>query len=159
IDTRNAIKIALNDPEWGGWSDSQIAKLCHVDHKTVASVRSSLGNFPSEESPGGSSTRTYTNKHGTIATMNVANIGPGKNGQAPATAPASPAPNADEGDEEDHAPDPEELLDEAGQSLPPQALAAFQQLPEVRKLLKRMDDLVRDIGEMGKSPAGVYMHI
>lgn len=68
-DKRRAVEALLRDEEWAQWSDNRIAQVCHVDHKTVARVRSdlSLGNFPSE--------RIYTTKHGATATMRTGSIG------------------------------------------------------------------------------------
>jgi hypothetical protein len=75
----------LEDKEWSGWSDREIARRCQVDHKTVGKLRSTLtGDFPSNKSlqsiDGDLSNqeRTYTTKHGTQAKMNTANIGKGK---------------------------------------------------------------------------------
>jgi uncharacterized ParB-like nuclease family protein len=47
-DRRNAIALALKDPEWSKWSNAQIARLCHVDDKTVAKVRKEL-NIPAPD--------------------------------------------------------------------------------------------------------------
>lgn len=67
-DKRRAVLTLLNDAEWVKWSDREIAKVCHVDHKTVGKFRVEVtGEIPSE--------RTYTTKHGTKATMNTAAIG------------------------------------------------------------------------------------
>ena len=74
-DKRKAVLTMLEDEEWSGWSDSDIAKRCGVDHKTVSSHRASLGNFPSEKPSPGPSKRTYRTKHGTTAKMDTANIG------------------------------------------------------------------------------------
>lgn len=69
-DKRRAVMVLLNDPEWSKWSDRDIARQCSVDHKTVGKYRSEVtGELPSETS------RTYTTKHGTTATMKTANIG------------------------------------------------------------------------------------
>ncbi len=69
-DKRHAVTILLEDPEWGCWSDREIARQCAVDHKTVAKVRADLTeDFPSDNA------RTYITKHGTEARMNTANIG------------------------------------------------------------------------------------
>lgn len=38
-DKERAVLRLLNDEEWGQWSDREIAKRCHVDHKTVARIR------------------------------------------------------------------------------------------------------------------------
>ena len=71
-DKRRAVTRLLSDEEWVKWSDSEIARQCVVDHKTVAAVRSSLGKKHSEKS---TEQRIYTTKHGTTSTMNTANIG------------------------------------------------------------------------------------
>lgn len=64
-DKRRSVLAMLRDPEWSKWSDREIGKRCAVDHKTVAKVRAELtGEIPTE--------RTYTTKHGTVATMKVA---------------------------------------------------------------------------------------
>lgn len=68
-DKRRAVELLLNDPEWVNWSDSEIARRCVVDHKTVARIRGLLGNSQV------STERTYTTKHGTIASMSTTNIG------------------------------------------------------------------------------------
>ncbi len=68
-DKRKAVMTLLRDEEWSGWTDSEIARRCAVHHSTVAAVRSSLANSASEQP----TTRTYTTKHGTTATMNTAN--------------------------------------------------------------------------------------
>ena len=65
-----AVLTLLQDPEWGKWSDREIAQRCKVDHKTVGKVRSRLtGEFPSDKK------RIYKTKHGSIATMDTADIG------------------------------------------------------------------------------------
>ena len=59
----------VNDSQTGKpWTDSAVAKKCHVDHKTVAAVKASLGISQVTE-------RAYTTKHGTTAVMNTARIG------------------------------------------------------------------------------------
>jgi hypothetical protein len=51
------------------WSDREIARLCHVDHRFVGRLRKKLtGDIPSDG-------RTYKTKHGTVATMNTSAIG------------------------------------------------------------------------------------
>lgn len=74
-DKRRSIIAMLRDPEWSKWSDREIGKRCAVDHKTVAKVRAELtGEIPSE--------RTYTNKHGTVATMKVRRAEPATTGSS-----------------------------------------------------------------------------
>ncbi len=41
-DVRQAIERLLTDPEWGKWSDREIANRCVVSHHTVAKVREEL---------------------------------------------------------------------------------------------------------------------
>ena len=68
-DKRKAITTLLTDPEWKEWSDREIAKCTHTDHKTVAKVRRDLsgggvnGEIPTE--------RKFTTRHGTEATRHV----------------------------------------------------------------------------------------
>lgn len=67
-DKRRAVQTLLNDAEWAQWSDREIARVCRVDHKFVGKLRPAVtGDVPSE--------RTYTTKHGTVATMNTSAIG------------------------------------------------------------------------------------
>ena len=70
-DKRRAVETLLKDAEWGAWSDSEIGRRAHVDHKTVAKVRAELapilGN-PKMEA------RTVQ-RGGTTFTQNTTNIG------------------------------------------------------------------------------------
>ncbi|MES1026710.1 ParB N-terminal domain-containing protein [Gloeocapsa sp. BRSZ] len=72
-DKRRAVMTLLQDPEWGKWSDREIAERCKVHHNTVGKIRASLTGYLSSEK------RTYKTKHSTTAKMNIANIG--KSGQ------------------------------------------------------------------------------
>lgn len=65
LDKQKAIQTMLSDPEWGQWSDREIAKQVGVSHPTVAAVRKQLVNLPD---------RTFT-RNGTTATMRTENIG------------------------------------------------------------------------------------
>jgi hypothetical protein len=67
-DKRRAVVTLLNDEEWSGWSNREIARKCGVSDPFVMQIRSSLLTVSSEP-------RTFTTKHGTVATMNTANIG------------------------------------------------------------------------------------
>lgn len=73
-DKRKAVTTLLNDAEWSKWSNREIAERCGVSHQFVNDIRISLATVASEPS------RTYTTKHGTIATMNVENIGATRTG-------------------------------------------------------------------------------
>ncbi len=72
-DKRKAVLTLLNDGEWARWSNREIARRCIVSSQYVDKIKNSLPTVGSE--------KTYTTKHGTVATMNTANIG--KHYQAP----------------------------------------------------------------------------
>jgi hypothetical protein len=99
-DKRNAVRTLLKDPEWSQWSDREIARRCGVGPPLVASVRASLPVTVISYSD-----RTYTTKHGTVATMKTRAIG----------AKPDPAPDDDEpdDDEPDDEPDPQLDLEDA----------------------------------------------
>jgi hypothetical protein len=94
-DKYRAVTLLLNDPEWAAWSDREIARRCNVSQPFVSSLRKSFvtDNAISDE-------RTYTTKHGTVATMKTANIGSNGSGkqstdnseQLTVTPPPSPKP-------------------------------------------------------------------
>ncbi len=67
-DKRRAVLTLLNDEEWAGWADREIARRCAVSNNFVSDLRRSLSLNDSEA-------RTYTTRHGTTATMHTANIG------------------------------------------------------------------------------------
>ena len=71
-DKRKAVMTLLEDDEWVGWADSEIARRCCVDHKTVGRYRDELSPHLGISQV---TERTYTTKHGTTAVMNTANIG------------------------------------------------------------------------------------
>jgi hypothetical protein len=68
-DKRRAVDIMLNDPEWVGWSDREIARQVCVDNATVSRRRQSL----SVDLPQIPTRRVSRN--GTTYEMNTANIG------------------------------------------------------------------------------------
>lgn len=99
-DRRKAILRLLEDDEWAKWSDREIARRCKVHHTTVSRVKADVAAFWSGEAkdaggkyrPGrevvfnsgivdnitgdvASEERTYTTKHGTVATMDTSAIG------------------------------------------------------------------------------------
>lgn len=70
-DKQRAIRGALSHPVSKSWSDTQIAKHCHVSDKTVAAARAAIsGNSEDVRSP----QRTVT-RNGTTYQQNTANIG------------------------------------------------------------------------------------
>jgi hypothetical protein len=77
-DKQRAVLTLLQDAEWGGWSNCQIARACRVDEKTVRNLRKNIAvtsDIRSDASKSGGSIRTYKTKHGTIAQMQVESIG------------------------------------------------------------------------------------
>lgn len=68
-DKRRAVQMLLEDEEWSGWSDREIARRCNVDHVFVGKMRSShTGDVTSME-------RTFIHpKTGKPTTMNTAPI-------------------------------------------------------------------------------------
>lgn len=100
-DKRRAVMTILADKEWVTWSDNAIAKACHVSHTFVGNVRTSLESVASEASV----ERTYTTKHGTVATMNTAKIGKVESDSTPAPENIEPAakPELEPVEAEDHA--------------------------------------------------------
>ena len=107
-DKRRVVTRLLEDPEWRQWSDNAIAKHCGVSHPFVATVRGSLETDSSETQP-----RTYTTRHGTVATMKTGRIGGRSKPPSPAERDAGDAPEAPA---EHQAATPEVLMD--GSSLP-----------------------------------------
>lgn len=67
-DKRRAVMRLLEDAEWKCWSNYEIAERCAVSDEFVRTMRGSLPTNGSDE-------RTYTTKHGTVATMRTAQIG------------------------------------------------------------------------------------
>jgi hypothetical protein len=74
-DKRRAVLRLLNDEEWGKWSQHEIARRCNVTQQCVSKIKLSLTTVVGENSD---SEPKYTTKHGTVATMNTANIGKSK---------------------------------------------------------------------------------
>jgi hypothetical protein len=83
-DKRRAVLTLLNDAEWSKWSDGEIANRCAVSREYVNRLR------PTVTCDQVTSERTYTTKHGTVATMQTAAIGKG--------APDSVEPTEQSGD-------------------------------------------------------------
>ncbi|MBI5957895.1 MAG: ParB N-terminal domain-containing protein [Chloroflexi bacterium] len=64
-DKRQSVMTMLQDQEWVGWSDHEIAKQCKVSHGYVGKIRTSLDSESSEVP----AARTFVTKHGTTAKM------------------------------------------------------------------------------------------
>ena len=71
-DKRHAVMLLLNDEEWATWTNAEIARRCCVDSSTVDKYRKEMSLPVSGSEP---TTKTYTTKHGTVATMRTENIG------------------------------------------------------------------------------------
>lgn len=78
-DKRKAITTMLNDAEWVNWSDSAIAKACHVTDKTVSACRLSIFGNSEDESCDRSQDRKRTvERKGKAYTQDTKNIGKAK---------------------------------------------------------------------------------
>lgn len=75
-DKRRAVQTLLSDPEWSRWSNREIAKRCEVSPGLVDKMRNAeLEKAQTSSLPTEGSQRTYTNRHGQEAKMDVSNIG------------------------------------------------------------------------------------
>jgi hypothetical protein len=173
-DKRKAVEMLLADAEWRKWSDRNIAKQCGVSHNFVGETRRSLSSDDSENPADAPAARTYNTRHGTPATMRIANIG---QGDQPA---ATPEPAA----EEQSAPEPEQHpdrkpapevepptppaaskppraenkpaapkgeeppTDAVGGVLPKNLRADFETAPAFRSLMKRLSDLKSEFKQL-----------
>ncbi len=72
-DKARAVKLAVNDPEWSLWTNTEIARLCGVSEFMVRDAR------PATKSP---TVRKVINKSGKASTINTGGIGKGKGGGA-----------------------------------------------------------------------------
>jgi hypothetical protein len=71
-DKRRAIERLLRDREWRKWSDSKIAEVCAVDHKTVADVRRSLRAILGTSQDAG---KRLAERNGKVYVIDTGNIG------------------------------------------------------------------------------------
>ena len=79
-DKDRAVRAMLDDPEWGVWSDSEIARRCRVSQPFVGKVRgivereraAARGSAPAEDAP---QVRKRIDKHGNVGTINVGGLG------------------------------------------------------------------------------------
>jgi hypothetical protein len=80
-DKRQSVSKLLEDEEWAHWTDSEIARRCHVSQPFVGELRRSLIIVISENDGGEHNDedqlRTYRNRHGNTGTMRTGNIGRG----------------------------------------------------------------------------------
>lgn len=151
-DKRKAVRSLLAENEAGGhgWRNRQIARMARVSANLVDQVVIEMrsGEFAfkgnsDEASESGSSPNSSQS---------------GSNNGEPSDAPSdTPETTSDDEGAEDGKPPPEPL-DEDGRPLPPQAVAAFDLLPDVRQICRSLDHAGRELERLGKSPAGVHMH-
>lgn len=71
-DKQRAVDTLLRDEEWAAWADREIARRCNVSPTFVGGRRRAI---QADQQAPTDSHRTYTTKHGTMATMKTANIG------------------------------------------------------------------------------------
>jgi hypothetical protein len=90
-DKRTVVTRLLTDPEWGKWSNVEIAKRCRVSDEFVRKLRQQ--REPVTSNIGSENERTYTDKHGNTATMRTGNIGSGSKPAASGAERTSPAVN------------------------------------------------------------------
>jgi hypothetical protein len=139
-DKRKAVRtlLAENEANRHGWSQRQIARMARVNNHLVAAVASETAEGRNGSSPNSSPS--------------------GSNNGSPLLAVTSaPETPSDDGESGDEKPAPE-LLDEADMPLPPQAVRAFNQLPDLRKLCRCLDQAGRELERLGKDPVGVHLH-
>ena len=67
---RRSVMTLLRDPEWGQWSDREIARKCKVSNTLVSNLRKNLTvNIDSDNH------KNYKDKYGNISKMDTTNIG------------------------------------------------------------------------------------
>ena len=69
-DKRRAVRRLLDDEEWQGWSDREIARQCGVTHSFVGKLRKTLLAKSHDDGM-----QPYRTKHGTAATMDTTSMG------------------------------------------------------------------------------------
>lgn len=62
-DKRGNVTTMLKDPEWGDWSDREIARQCTCSHTMVAKMRTAMGKKDGE--------RKFKHRNGKVATRKV----------------------------------------------------------------------------------------
>jgi hypothetical protein len=155
-DVQHAINRLLDEKDGSGlnWSNRDIARMVRCDHETVNRVAKAR-KAENEAANNGQAKENVANIAKKDNAGRKSGTGPAatQNGQPPAA--QEDAPKDDDDDEGTGA---GTLLDEDGLDLPPQAVEAFNALPELRRLLKAMDDLGKEIERIGKSPLGACMY-
>jgi hypothetical protein len=148
-DVKHAINKLLDEKDAQGWSNRDIARMVRCDHDTVNRAAKTYQKAKDEAANNGRGKEKLADS--------ANNDTPGSN----SAAAQNGQPAAGQGDapkDEDEGTGAGQLLDEDGLDLPPQAVEAFNALPELRRLLKAMDDLGKEIERIGRTPLGASMH-
>jgi len=85
-DKRKAVLAMLDDFEWSGWSNLEIARRCHVSATLVASLREETDNKD----------RKYVTPTGIVATKKVANVKPKAAEPVSKATPAAPSEDVEQ---------------------------------------------------------------
>lgn len=148
-DVQHQIELVLESAEGRKWSNNQIAKWIGVSHTTINSARATIQKRPSEDASGVSleklsseddepTTRTYRTKHGTVAEMDVSNIGKTR----------QPDPD----------PDPEPAMtDPFGREIDAALQPAFLAGEDLREIGYKIDGIRRDVERALQGPAGAML--
>lgn len=68
------------------------------------------------------------------------------------------AESSDGDGESEPAEEPDILTDQEGHEIPEKARPAFQQAAELNAACRQLDDLIREVERLGKSPVGAHLH-
>lgn len=133
-DKRRAVETLLADPEWGQWSDREIARRCQVGRSLVGEIRILTVRSDSE--------RVFVTKHGTQSVMKTG----GRRKQQQDVSPPPPTPQAVTAEQDD----PDEELDELEAALRDEPAPDDQQQPWAAYNAKcaRIAALMREAGEI-----------
>ena len=164
-DKNRAVTSMVLDPEWGAWSNRQIAKHCGVSNVMVGTVRRMVSNSqPKTASPApgdfsddpslqtvyseDASKRVYKNKHGKIATMDTSKIGKrrAKASDRPATAVS--------GDETGSGSSVSDNATASASDAPVGLEEAWSIIPDLKQAAKQIRDLRRHLQDLSTRPGG-----
>lgn len=134
-DKRQAVETLLRDTEWSKWSDREISRRAGVSFALVATVRAEV----TARNCSDNKTRTYTDKHGNEATMNVSGQRKAATARsstqpvsAPSSLPASQQAAPANEPEDDDGPSAADLLDDMQKEL----ARAEARVAELEKLMQ-----------------------
>lgn len=176
-DKNRAVTSMVLDPEWGQWSDRQIAKHCGVSHVMVQTVRRTCGKAATPKNAGkravggdvtGSSSsedsepdddsgddfadepapRKYITKHGTPATMKTGKIGKGAG--IPAKASHVDSPTSDEPDN----PKPSPATPSPAIDAPEGWEEVWSIAPHLKAAARQIHEVRRTLHDLSTRPGG-----